>query len=443
MKLYALHLYNTAHFPRLTLNTNDYNITVISGAQGTGKTSILRHLYHALTWFQGRYRDLRTPGVVMLNHEIYDQANASLLGITVKIPDALHQFAQTLNEQERLAKVYSWQLRRTQHPTNSISTVETAQLENLVKLYQQALKHDPDYGLPLIAYYPAERFINEVNLLSKNNPQVLQALHAYDLASIPYTTFSRFFEWLREIHDIENAHSARYLEQLSQIDLTDFQAEFQLKPLRPHLDALKRSLNIVLPEIEELILEYQPKIQLKVKLQGQVLLYQQLSNSLKIWIALVGDIVRRLCVLNPEQLDPCLVGEGILMIDQIEQQLDEQHCLEILPRLERAFPQLQIIASTSQADILAQSSRYQYLKLEQRQLEVVQSDAQILDEHYHDLYAHLLQSAEPLLAHPQEQYEHLLTQIQNALSPEQQQQLILDLQNGSQVTENLKIPDSH
>ena len=78
----------------------------------------------------------------------------------------------------------------------------------MVQLYQHAIKHDPMQGLPLIAYYPAERFVNEVNLLNKNNPLILQPGHAYEIAAIPFTTFTRFFEWLREISDIENAQSA-------------------------------------------------------------------------------------------------------------------------------------------------------------------------------------------------------------------------------------------
>ena len=448
MKLYALHLHNTAHFPKLVLNIPaDCTVTVISGAQSTGKTTILKNLYHALTWFQGRYRDLKTAGVVMVAQDIRHQTLASQLRISVRISPELHQFSQEISPEERRPRIYTWQLKKTQNPTTSISTVETTQLENLVKVYQRAIKHDPDYGLPLIAYYPAERFINEVNLLSKNNPQVLQPMHAYDLASLPYTTFSRFFEWLREVHDVENAHSAAYLEHLSQIELSDFQAQFQLQPLRPHLTALRNSLNTVLPEVEDLILEYQPKIQLKVKVRGQVLLYQQLSNSLKVWIALIGDVVRRLCVLNPEQLEPCLMGDGILMIDQIEQQLDEAHCAEILTRLEHAFPKLQIIVTTSQAELLQQKSSYQYLQLDALQLTPVASQAQILDEHYSQVYAHLLQDEE-LLEHPApfndpaDRYLELLTHIQNDLSPEQQQQLLQELQNNLSPTQNLTQPNA-
>lgn len=448
MKLYALHLHNTAHFSKLDLTIpEDCPVTVISGAQASGKTTLLKNLYHALTWFQGRYRDLKTAGVVMVAQDIRHETQASKIRISVKISQALFEISQQLNITDQTSQLYTWQLKKTQTANSSMSTVETTQLENLVKLYQRVLKHDPDYGLPLIAYYPAERFINDVNLLSKNNPQVLQPIHAYDLAHIPYTTFSRFFEWLREMHDVENAHSAAYVEHLSQIDLDSFQAHFHMQPLRPHLTALKKSLNTVLPEVEDLILEYQPKIQLKVKLRGQVLLYQQLSNSLKVWIALVGDVVRRLCVLNPQQLEPCVMGDGILMIDQIEQQLDEPHSFEILSRLEQAFPKLQIIVSSSQPELLQQKNRYHYLQFQDLELKPLHTQAQILDEQYSQLYAHLLQDEEALaisepLSDQQACYNQLLSQIQNDLTPEQKQQLLQDLQQYAVHDEHLDQPNA-
>ncbi len=67
-------------------------------------------------------------------------------------------------------------------------------------------------------------------------------------------------------------------------------------------------MNIVLPELTDLYLQYQPRLQLMVDYEDQTLPFQQLSNTTKTWIALVGDIARRLCLLNPLSLNPCLEG---------------------------------------------------------------------------------------------------------------------------------------
>lgn len=38
---------------------------------------------------------------------------------------------------------------------------------------------------------------------------------------------------------------------------------------------------------------------------------------------MLGDIVRRMCLLNPLSLYPCIEGDGILMIDELDAQLDD------------------------------------------------------------------------------------------------------------------------
>lgn len=72
-----------------------------------------------------------------------------------------------------------------------MSQVETQQLDQTMALYQQVIKRSIT-GLPLIAYYPAERFVNDINLLNKNLPGITQAISAYDISPLPFTTFTRF-----------------------------------------------------------------------------------------------------------------------------------------------------------------------------------------------------------------------------------------------------------
>src|SRR5690606_26342842 len=109
----------------------------------------------------------------------------------------------------------------------------------------------------------------------------------------------------------------------------------------PNLTALKQALSLILPEVSQIYLKYQPKLQLMVTYQQQTFSFQQLPNSMRNWIALVGDIVRRLCLLNPNSLFPCQEGTGILLIDAIDHQLDQEMAAVILSRLHQAFPNLQ------------------------------------------------------------------------------------------------------
>ena len=439
MKIDAIQLKHTLHFADLKLKFNDQPITLIMGDQGTGKTTILKFTYQALTWFAARYKDLRAAGVVMLDQDIMLTRLQSKIDIRVQIPNDIGRLTESSEVQDQAPCYCDWQLYKTlnSHGIGS-SKAETQQLENVVELYQNAIKHDQLQGLPLIAYYPAERFVNEMNILSKNNPLIFQSAHAYEISAIPFTTFSRFFEWLREVSDIENAQIAQLFQQLlcnpslqknKEPDFLQHLLHAQKQMHSPHLDALKQALTTVIPALEDLFVQYQPKLQLMVRYQGKSMLYQQLSNSVKNWIALVGDIVRRLCLLNPNSLYPCLEGDGILLIDAIDHQLDQNTAQVILPRLHQAFPRLQIIATGNRSELLEHAAEYQCLKIENKQIFDMQ--LQPLQDKFDRIYENLAfndeemetdRLLEPVLdsVTPQSLWQH----IQQHLSPEQQNELL-------------------
>ena len=439
MKIDTLQLKHTLHFADLKLKFNDQPITLIMGDQGAGKTTILKFTYQALTWFAARYKDLRAAGVVMLDQDIMLTRLQSKIDIRVQIPNDIGRLTESSEVQDQAPCYCDWQLYKTlnSHGIGS-SKAETQHLDNVVELYQNAIKHDQLQGLPLIAYYPAERFVNEMNILSKNNPLIFQSAHAYEISAIPFTTFSRFFEWLREVSDIENAQIAQLFQQLlcnpslqknKEPDFLQHLLHAQKQMHSPHLDALKQALTTVIPALEDLFIQYQPKLQLMVRYQGKSMLYQQLSNSVKNWIALVGDIVRRLCLLNPNSLYPCLEGDGILLIDAIDHQLDQNTAQVILPRLHQAFPRLQIITTGNRSELLEHAAEYQCLKIENKQIFDMQ--LQPLQDKFDRIYENLVfndevmetdRLLEPVLdsVTPQSLWQH----IQQHLSPEQQNELL-------------------
>lgn len=196
MKIKSIQLKHTLHFTDLhaEFNYHDLPITLILGEQCSGKTSILRFSYQALTWFAARYKDLRTAGVVMLDQDILLNRLQSKIDVQIEFPEEIGSFAESADLKDTDLQKCSWQLYKTLNSQGvGISKVETQQLEDMVLLYQRALRNDPLLGLPLIAYYPAERFVNEINLLNKNNPAIFQAPYAYEISAIPFTTFTRFF----------------------------------------------------------------------------------------------------------------------------------------------------------------------------------------------------------------------------------------------------------
>ncbi|OTG84918.1 ATP-binding protein [Acinetobacter sp. ANC 4648] len=450
MKLQFIHLKHTYHFSDLKIQFDYSNkpISLILGDQASGKTAIIKNIYQALTWLPARFKDIRTAGVIMLDQDIMLNRLQSKIDVKINFSREIGLFAENQDSQEFDASSCSWQLYKTLTSSGvGLSKVELQQLESLVELYTQASKKDPLQGFPMLAYYPSDRFINEVNLLSKNNPAVLQAHAAFELSAITYTTYARFFEWFREICDIENAQTAQLFQKIIQekspelsnpshentaqiyheLDLKKSLLQATTQPHSPCLKALKNSLQIVIPELSDLYLAYTPKLQLMVCYHNETMLYQQLSNTLKSWIALVGDIVRRLCLLNPNTPFPCTEGEGILLIDNIDAHLDAEHTAHILERLHQAFPKIQIIASGTQTELLEHSLDYQYFKLEHKTLLDVsvnnqQNNFDLIYEQLQHINKVVTSELLPITEPNELTAQQIYQQIQN-LSLDQQQEL--------------------
>lgn len=445
MHIQAFQLKHTLHFSDIQLQFNypQCPVTLILGNQGTGKTTLLRFSYQALTWFAARYRDSRAAGLVMQDQDIMQNRLQSKIDIRIGFPEEMGSLPESSQSEPANLQSCSWQIYKTLNSQGlGFSKAETSQLESMLSLYHKARLHDPLLGLPLIAYYPAERFTNEVNLLSKNNPAILQSAHAYEIAAIPFTTFARFFEWFREISDIENAQSAKIMDQIlaralqqpenSRGDELARQIEKAQAHLHaPNLTALKQALSLIMPEVSQIYLKYQPKLQLMVTYQQQTFSFQQLPNSIRNWIALVGDIVRRLCLLNTNSLFPCQEGTGVLLIDAIDHQLDQEMAAVILSRLHQAFPNLQIIATGNRPELLEQAHAFQCLKLENKQLHPIHLES--MKTQFDQIYAELelqqnkdISPEDTLLETVTEPITPLavLQMIQQQLNPEQQQELL-------------------
>lgn len=445
MHIQALQLKHTLHFSDIQLQFNypQCPVTLILGNQGTGKTTLLRFSYQALTWFAARYRDSRAAGLVMQDQDITQNRLQSKIDIRIGFPEEMGSLPESSQSEPANLQSCSWQIYKTLNSQGlGFSKAETSQLESVLSLYHKARLHDPLLGLPLIAYYPAERFTNEVNLLSKNNPVILQSAHAYEIAAIPFTTFARFFEWFREISDIENAQSAKIMDQILARALQQSEnirgdelarqiEKAQAHLHAPNLTALKQALSLILPEVSQIYLKYQPKLQLMVTYQQQTFTFQQLPNSIRNWIALVGDIVRRLCLLNTNSLFPCQEGTGVLLIDAIDHQLDQEMAAVILSRLHQAFPNLQIIATGNRPELLEQAQGFQCLKLENKQLHPIHLES--MKTQFDQIYAELelqrnkdISPEDTLLETVTEPITPLavLQMIQQQLNPEQQQELL-------------------
>lgn len=87
--------------------------------------------------------------------------------------------------------------------------------------------------------------------------------------------------------------------------------------------------------------------------QGKTLTLNQLSEGEKCFLAMVGDLARRLAIANPGRENP-LEGEGIVLIDEIELHLHPQWQRSIIKNLTKTFPNCQFIITTHSPQVISE-----------------------------------------------------------------------------------------
>lgn len=320
----------TQHFPS--------NITVFIGNNGSGKTSLLKSVAMVLTWYVARLKHDKTNGTQIPENVILNNANSAMVEITVNDLDL-----------QQHTKAYTWRIAKNRTARKAEFTTHLTELNQLTSYYKQWLGEDDQSSLPLIAFYPVERSVIDIPLNIREKHQFLQ-IDGYDNALNNAVDFRRFFEWFREREDVENEHLKKIMFNLR---LGSSDQEF-LKAIDEYnsnkfkdvqLEAVRQAIYAFMPNFRNLEVSRKPRLAMIIDKNDKTLNVSQLSQGEKSLMALVGDIARRLAMMNPK-LDNPLQGKGIILIDEIDMHLHPQWQRSIIQRLQTTFPNCQFILTT-------------------------------------------------------------------------------------------------
>jgi predicted ATP-binding protein involved in virulence len=100
-----------------------------------------------------------------------------------------------------------------------------------------------------------------------------------------------------------------------------------------------------MPGFSHLRVRRKPRLHMSIDKNGETLNVLQLSQGEKSLMALVGDIARRLAMMNPGLENP-LHGDGIVLIDEVDMHLHPSWQRSIIQRLTNTFPNCQFILTT-------------------------------------------------------------------------------------------------
>lgn len=309
-------------FPSLALQFEARGTTALIGVNGAGKSSVLQAVSTGLSWLVARIRAAQGRGQQLAEADIRNGDIAATVALATDVGGAWCVWTLAANRPGSQAGARS-SLEALAEPTREL---------------RAALEAGVQDRLPIAVYYPVNRSALDIPKRIRKKHEFSQ-LHAYDRAlEGGIRDFRLFFEWFRGREDLENERRVR----------GDAAAD-------PQLQAVRSAVSSMLPGFSGLRVERSPQ-RMVVNKGEEELIVDQLSDGEKCLLSLVGDLARRLAIANPGLEDP-LQGTGVVLIDEVDLHLHPQWQRQVIPSLERTFPELQFIVSTHSPLVLSEVPR--------------------------------------------------------------------------------------
>ena len=394
MKVKRLHLQNYGRFEDLKIDfaptaEKTGNVTVIVGNNGAGKSQILQALATTLSWFIVRLKENNAEGKYLTQLIIRNNSSRSIIETEIEDLGAI----ENEGSWEKSSMLASWKIGvwKEKKLQPALHDFQISNLHHIVDRYRLTFMENQDASLPILAFYPVDRSVKSTPMETNEN-SISNQLSAYDNTLENSVSFESFFLWFREREDIENegvAFSRNNFEEETVKKLIESSVK---KIIDKEVDSLLKNkefksefISLLSKQISKLEKEY-PKIlasmihdkqlqivKLAIKVftgldnpvvrrqgtptmivekNGEELDVNQLSQGEKSLFALVGDIARRLALLNPS-LDNPLEGEGVVMIDEVDLHLHPKWQHDLIDKLVNTFPNVQFILTTHSPHVIS------------------------------------------------------------------------------------------
>lgn len=321
MRVKRLQLTNYRGFASLDLDL-DHPLTVLVGANGSGKSSILG----AIALAHGSVLEAQAENAIVTDPEPQDLRAGEEYG---RVEGFFRQDSVGYSGRLELSQTNEPPFRRSaQNITPQLSRSPTF----LVLL-------ETDRGL-------------QTSEVKERPPSLTVRADSFRHSSVRWDAedrcitlfwpgFERFVHWFKEREDVENER------RVASSDLTIQD---------PQLRAVREAVGELMPGFSKLRIQRSPRPVMVVTKAGTQLRLDQLSDGERNLIAMTGELARRMAIAAPESESPREI-EGVVLIDEIEQHLHPGLQREVLPRLRRAFPNIQFIVTTHSPQVLSTAPR--------------------------------------------------------------------------------------
>ncbi|MGL5999611.1 MAG: AAA family ATPase [Pseudomonas proteolytica] len=326
MQIKRFTLVNFRGIEHIELDFEGKKTIALVGVNGVGKSSILDALAITLSNLTSRIVGQASKSRAISKDDIKVGADYTRLQLVAEFAAKEVDWAIALNR------------KAGKHPkdrSSDLSQLNTAAGSIEIDVLLHELVDDAPVQLPLAVYYDVHRAVLDVPLRIRE--QLVNAIaEGYDDAlGHGGADFKRFFIWFRNQEDLEN-EKAR--------DVPGYRD--------PELSAVRRAIE-TFTGFKDVRVRRKPALRmtvLKGNLEFNVL---QLSDGEKCLLAMVGDLARRLTLLNRQVVDP-LKGSGVVLIDELDLHLHPGWQRTVVANLEKTFPNCQFIITTHSPQILGE-----------------------------------------------------------------------------------------
>lgn len=326
MQIKRFTLVNFRGIEHIELDFEGKKTIALVGVNGVGKSSILDALAITLSNLTSRIVGQASKSRAISKDDIKVGADYTRLQLVAEFAAKEVDWAIALNR------------KAGKHPkdrSSDLSQLNTAAGSIEIDVLLHELVDDAPVQLPLAIYYDVHRAVLDVPLRIRE--QLVNAIaEGYDDAlGHGGADFKRFFIWFRNQEDLEN-EKAR--------DVPGYRD--------PELSAVRRAIE-TFTGFKDVRVRRKPALRmtvLKGNLEFNVL---QLSDGEKCLLAMVGDLARRLTLLNRQVVDP-LKGSGVVLIDELDLHLHPGWQRTVVANLEKTFPNCQFIITTHSPQILGE-----------------------------------------------------------------------------------------
>lgn len=315
---------------------------VFIGNNGAGKTAILDALKISLSWLVARINRDKGNGFHIADADIQNERISAVIALQVQYEECF----------------YNWRLAQSLKGRLNTRKSQLDEASKLALLFKGQLSLDANNAaLPLVAYYPVERVVLDIPLKIKTRHSFGQ-LDGYD-DTLQGVDFRRFFEWFRDREDSENEIFASQWQQVTGKSSAQGVEILKMIKMRhttrdSQLTSVRNAIKSFIPEFKDLRVQRKPRLQMLVDKNGKALDVAQLSQGEKSLMALVGDIARRLAIMNPALENP-LQGKGIVLIDEIDLHLHPNWQRVVVGNLNKTFPNCQFVLTTHSPIVISES----------------------------------------------------------------------------------------